>query len=95
LDAVVFKSQALMIETEQMKDRGVEIIQWMDVFHSPDSQFIGRTVAYSPLYSRSSHPACEPVRIVITALGTLLKKWHATEFGTPNHKRIFEKAASF
>jgi hypothetical protein len=33
LDAVVLKRQFLMIEAQQMKDRGVQVVKWMNVLH--------------------------------------------------------------
>ena len=42
LDAVVVEAQPLVVETENLQDRGVEVVDGRDVFDRLVAEFIGR-----------------------------------------------------
>jgi len=74
LEAVVEIGEPGVIEAEQMQDRGVEVVEGPHVLGRFDTEVIGCPVAHPLSHASSSHPAGEAVRIVVAALGPLLKK---------------------
>ena len=58
LHAVVFEGQALVIETEQMQDRGVEVVERMDVLHRFLTERVRFAVADAGLHACA---VCRPL----------------------------------
>ena len=88
-DAVVVPRQSLMVEAKQVQNGGVKIMHGDDIFYRSISEFIRGTIGERRLHSRSCQPGREAIRVVITTTGTRLKRGHATEFCTPDDKRVF------
>ena len=64
LDAVVVVAQALVIESEQVQERGVEIVNGRDILHRLVAELIRGSVAETALYARAREPDGEPLRVV-------------------------------
>ena len=67
LDAVVVVGQPLMIESEQMQDRGMEVIDRYWILTHPVADLVGRPVTEPRLQAGSGEPAGEGVLIMIAA----------------------------
>jgi hypothetical protein len=89
-DSVVIKAQSFVIETEDVEDRGVKIINCGDSFHGLVAEFISRTIAERSFYSGSGQPGGEAVGIMITTTRALLESRHTAEFGAENDESVVE-----
>lgn len=96
LNTIVRHRQFFMINSEQMKERSVDVIdlrrivsiQW---FVSP---LIGLTVGCSPLDATSTKPVRKDERIVIASCAAL-GRWHTPKFGCPHDQGILQHVALF
>src|SRR5207249_1523446 len=93
-DPVVVVSQALVVDTEEIEYRGVEIVNRAHVLDGAPAEIVGRAVADAAFDAGAEHPGCETVRIVVAAQRALLMGRHAPEFGCPQDERLREQPAS-
>ena len=94
LDAVVVEGQPLVIEAEQVQDRGVEVVDRRDVLDGLVAELVGRAVAER----RASRPApasqtVKPFGLWSRPLRPLLERRHPAELGHPDDQRVVEQAA--
>ena len=82
--------QSFVIESHQVQDRGVKIVNVYDVVHRMPAEIIGCSVYHSPSYSRTGHPHREPKRMMLATIITF-SGWSTTEFTAPENQGIFEK----
>src|SRR6266545_6986343 len=80
LDAIVVESQSRVIQTQQMKQRGVQVVDGAGVLDRLVTKFVGGAVAEPAFHARAGQPDGEPVRVVVAAAGALLKGRHPAEF---------------
>ena len=66
LETVVVKTQALMIQPQQMKDGGIEIVNGSLAGNRLKSEFVTLSVTESLLHTGAGEEASEGVRIMIT-----------------------------
>ena len=57
--------ETLVIESEQVHEGGLEIVDVNFVFSDPKSQFVGSAVRIAAFYAPARHPHGEAVRIVV------------------------------
>ena len=85
LDAVVIEAQSLVIETEQMENRGMQVMPRNRTLDRFPAEFIGGSECHSRFEPGSGHPAGEAVAIVVAPwsnlIGRRLGKRSAAEFG--------------
>ena len=86
-------SQARVIETHQVQDCRIEIVNMHRVAHDVESKLVGFTVGHS----RSDAASCQPngvrsIVMVATIIASLNHRGSA-EFTAPYHQCIFEQAA--
>src|SRR5438045_1327288 len=82
-DAIVIERQAFVIQTEQMQQGGVQVVDGANVFDGAMAVLIGGAVAESFLDAGAGQPHREAMRIVIAPLSTALERGHAAELGHP------------
>lgn len=82
---VVMVGQVCVIETEEMKKRGVNILGVHFVLLGTQPDGISRAQCLPPFDAPASQPHAEPVRIVITAIAAFAHR-HAPEFATPDYE---------
>ncbi len=92
LGAVVVIRELLMVQAQQVKDGGVEVVDIHHVFNRLVAEGIGGAEAESVLDARAGEPGGESLGVVIAALGSLLERGHAAELGGPDDQRIVEHA---
>ena len=89
---LVPKRQLLVIDTEQMQDRRLQVVQVHRILDNVVPERIRRAVAQSRLYAAAGHPKRETSRMVVaTKIVTTefpLAIIRASEFAAPNHQRI-------
>ena len=93
LDAVVIEAQLFVLKTEQMENRGVQVIDGADVFHGTMTELIGRPVTEPPFYTGPRQPNGESLGIMVPALGPFLKGGHPAELGGPEDESVIEQPA--
>ena len=59
------ESQLLMIEAEQLENRGVQIVNVNLLLRCGETKFIRRAMHVTAAHAASSHPHREPVMIVV------------------------------
>ena len=93
LEAVVQEAQALVVESKQMKDRGVEIIDRADLLSGLVSELIRCAVAVGSLNAGAGQPGGEAEGVVVSPAGSFLEGGHSPELRAPDHQGFFEQAA--
>ncbi len=91
-------SEFLMIEAEQVKKGGVEVMDVNRIRHSFETGFVGRAVDRPTFDTASSQPHEKPIRIVVTAFFLLARivefdRGHPAKFTTPEDQSIFQHPA--
>ena len=67
ISAAVSISEFGVIESHQMQDRGVQVVDIHSIFYRIDSQFVGRAVNVAPLGSAASEPNGETCIVVVSS----------------------------
>src|SRR5688572_24182133 len=79
--------QLLVIDTELVKDCGVQIVDRDTVFNSLKPKFVRSAVGKAALHPSAGEPHCIAIRIVVSPV-TGLRYRRAPEFTTPYDKRL-------
>jgi hypothetical protein len=90
ISAAETKCQFGVIDSEQMKHRGVEIVNQEFVLDDLVTVFVRRSVNRSTFYSATGQPETEPKRIVIAAIRALCEGSPA-KLAAPHHERFVEQ----
>ena len=89
-DSVVIKAQPLVIETENVEDRGVKIINCGDSIDCFMAKFISRTIAERSFHAGPGQPGGEAIGIMITTTRAFLKSRHTAELRAENDESVVE-----
>ena len=81
-----------VIETEQTKDRGMQIVDVNLVFDRMQTEFVGFADDLSAFYASTGHPHGETSRVVVPPVSFLAHR-RTPEFSTPDDQRLVQKAA--
>src|SRR5215813_10145104 len=87
-----------MIQAEQIKDRGMDVIHMVRFFLGAQPQFVRRPDGLAAFDSAARHPHRESPWIVVAAgffIERSLEERSAAEFATPDHKRVLQQASRF
>ena len=93
LDPVVVKTQASVIQSGEVQDGGMEVVDADRSFDGPMPERIGGSKGKRSFDAGSSHPDGEPVGVVVSATGPFLERGHPAEFTAENHEGVFQQAA--
>ena len=93
LAAIMRKGQPRVVETEEMKDRGVQVVDVYWVNLGTKSNSIGRAVDGPPLDTRAGQPDREAVWVVIPTPAAL-GHGHPAELAAPDHEGFLEQTAT-
>ena len=89
-------SQLLMINSEQMKNGGLQVMHVDGVLHDVHAVVIGLTIAKPGLHPASGQPVGKAIGVMIApVIGTsqfALAINRTAEFAPPDHKRVFKHA---
>lgn len=86
--------QARMIETEQVQDRCVEIMDLNWIFNRVETEFVRCSMNIPMLEASASHPDTEGSIVVISSVTTSLHHRRSSELAPPDDQSIFEEAES-
>ena len=98
--ARVAEGQALVIQAQEVQDRGLQIVDVDRVFDDVKTQIVGGAIERARLDAAAGHPHRECLRVMIAAQATMENRvaFHhrrAAEFAAPNHERLIEQTALF
>ena len=93
-------SKSLVIEPQQMKDRGLQIVDMYRVGGDVESKIVGGAVGEPRLHAAAGHPDGERLRMMVAAQastqgGVVLDHRRSTKLAAPDHQRIVQQAALF
>src|SRR5437016_7629848 len=86
VSAVPRKRQLLVIEAEQLQDRGVQVGRAAPVHRRPVAELIGPAIHLPAFDPSSREPNAEPEGMVVAAV-LALSPWRAAEFAAPENQR--------
>src|SRR5437867_3863331 len=95
LNAVMIEGESLMVQSQQMEEGGVKVVDRADALDRLVTELVRCAVAESTFHSRPGQPHAESMRVVVAAAGALLKGRHPAEFGDPGNHRLIEQTAVF
>ena len=90
IKAVVSKRQLRVIQSEQMQDGRIKVMDRQDILHSLESKFVRHAMTDAAFNASSGEDRCEAVRIMISSERAFLKHRHAAELCAPDDQRIFQ-----
>ena len=76
------KGALRVLDPQKVKHRGVQIMNFISVFHSPVAEFIGCSNGAARFDSTSGKPSGAPKGVVVTTIGTL-SEGGPSEFSGP------------
>src|SRR5437867_10001372 len=79
----------LMIESQQVKDGRMQIVDVHSILYRMVAEFVRGAVDVAGLYASSSHPHGVAIRIVVAPVDALRPRC-APKLSTPDHQRIFQ-----
>ncbi len=91
--AIMIKRETFMVETQQVQDRGVKIMNIDHIFDGLMAELIGGAEAEAMLDTGAGEPGGETLGIMISTRGPLLKRRHAAKLGRPHHQGVFKQSA--
>src|SRR5438034_6401763 len=92
--ATVAEFQFLVIDAQQVQDRGVEIISRRGRLRGLPGPLVAFAARHAAFDAASGHPADERAAVMVAAIAAL-GEWHAAEFSAPQDKRVIEQAPDF
>ena len=84
--------QSLMIEPEQMENRGMQVVHMDLPVHGLVTNFVRLSIVESGLEPATCHQGREPARIVVATIGTL-SEWRPPEFAAKPDERFVQQSA--
>ena len=87
-NAIVIERQSLMIQTKDLQNRRVKIVDGGNLVDGLVTEVVRPAVTEPLLHSGASHPSGKATRIVVATTGPLLKCWHPTELRTPHDQCV-------
>lgn len=88
---IVSEDKLLVIDAEQMQNRGMNVVNVVRLVPSPGPQ-IAFAVGHAPFYASPGKPLYRRAAIVIAAIGSLAERMPA-KLRAPDDQSIFEQAA--
>ena len=95
LHAIVVVTEAFMVDSEQMQDRCVEVVNGRYFIDGLVAKLIRGAVGEACFDARSSEPNGESLRVVVSAICPFLECGHASEFSDKRNQCIGEKTLLF
>ena len=92
--ASVAVRQIQMIDPQQMKNRGMQVVNMNPVFYAVVSVVVRVAVCETAFCATARHPHTESLRVVVATVAALDNR-SSSEFSTPDNKGIFQHSALF
>src|SRR5688500_10080749 len=98
--ALVAEGEPFVLETQQVKDRRIEVVHGHGILGDVVAEWVGGTESDAAFDAAAGEPEAEGVAVVIAARARLLAAlvgalghWRAAELGGPHDQRRVEQAA--
>lgn len=88
------KRESLVVESQQMQDRGMQVVQMNFVLHRVIAVFVGGAVAKPSLYASAGEEHRVALRVMVSAVAALGGR-RASKFATPDNERVLKQSAAF
>ena len=99
--ALIMIGQLAVIESQQVKDRRLKVVDMDGSIDGIETDLVGRAHGLTGADAAAGHPDCEGVDMVIAAdraplpLGRHLHHVASSELTAPDHQRAIQQATSF
>ena len=98
--ALETESQSGVIDSQQMQDRGLKVVDGNGILNGLEAEIVGSSVSHAWLDPSTCHPDSKCVWMVIAAPGFdfldfALKEWSSAKFAAPDDERFIEQATAF
>src|SRR5437867_1917539 len=94
--ALEAEGQLLVIQTEQMENRCMQVVHMHAIFDRVKTKFVGLADDRARFYSATRQPHRECVNVVIAPGGVaVLAHRCAAKFTAPNHQRVLQEPTGF
>ena len=91
VDAVMAEGELGVIDSQEVKDGGMQIVAISDLVDGLVRPLIRRAVGHTPLDATACEPGGEGEGVVVAALRTLTAR-HSAELGRPDDDCLIEQA---
>ena len=91
----MFEAELFEIQTEEVEDGGIEVVERVDVLDRLLAKFVGDAVADSGLHACAGHPAGEAIGVMVAAFGAFLEEGHTAKLGAPDDEGVLQEPALF
>src|SRR5437868_6597137 len=95
IPSVVAVGQPRVVQPQEMKNRGVQVVDGDAVFGGAVADFVGGAVLGAALDAGAGEPDGEGVRVVVAAGAAALDQGEPAEFAAPDDQRFVQQAAAF
>ena len=95
LQAVMVERQSFVIQSHQVQQRCVEVVDGCFVDGCLETEFVAFAVAEALFDSGAGQKTSKRTGVVVTARSVALQERHAAKFGGPHDQCIFQHAALF
>lgn len=99
VSALKRKDQSFVINSHQVHQRGVKIVDLHAVFNNVHAVVIGLAILHASIDSGAGQPDRETVAVVISTVAlssqVALRIHRATEFTAPDNQRVIQHASRF
>ena len=97
ITAGVAIGQALVVDAEEVKDGGVDVVNIDGSFDGEVAEVVELTVAGAGTQTRTGHPDGEAPGMMVAARfsATAFGVWCAAKLGGEDDERVFQQAAAF
>src|SRR5262245_37149185 len=93
VEALELEGQPLVVEADQMQERGVQVADVDAVLHGVEAEFVALAKRQTAFDAAAGQPHREGVGMMVTAVGAALDHRRATEFAAPNDERLIKESA--
>ena len=87
--------QAGVVQSEQVQQRRIEIVDMDGIPRDVESQFVRLTVRVPTPYTTAGKPCCKAAVMVIAAIVATLHHRSASKFAPPDDQRVVQQPALF
>ena len=92
LQSVVVERQSLMVESHEMQQGGIEVIDGCFVNSSLEAKLIALTITHRVFDSRTCKKAGESTGVVVASTTIGLQERHSAKLGCPHDERVLKHA---
>jgi len=93
-ETVVIIGKAFVIQSHEVEDGGIEIVDGGTSGNCLEPELVAFTVSETLLHAGPGEKAGKSIRVVVASGTVALKEGHASELSAPNDQSVIEQAAA-